>query len=146
MSTLNETLLNGWIDLSLAIVNEKVVSELPYNESLICNILNRQQRYRPDSYLTATDLCELTRMQKSQMNRTLISLEKRGLIMRERSKEDKRQIFIRLKQAPEGPYQRQHEKILTLVNDIVKKLGKRRAQEVIKTFRDIVTVAGEVLK
>ena len=85
MQNINEKVLNAWLKLSTAICNERIVSELPYNESLVCGILHENAVDHPEKKITATDLCEKTNMQKSLMNRTLNSLEEKGLIFRKRS-------------------------------------------------------------
>ncbi len=146
MHNLNEELLSSWIRLSLGIMNDKIVSDLPYNEALICHILYRQQHRKPHEPLTATDLCEKTRMLKSQMNRTLCSMEERGLIWRERSTDDKRLVYIHVNSAPDSPYMRQHAKIIEIVDGIIDRLGEDRIGEVIRTFNDIVDAAREVLQ
>ena len=73
MDSLNENLLNAWLRLSTSINNPRIVSEMTYNESLVCNILYNHS----ESEITATDLCNATKMLKSQMNRTLNQLEKK---------------------------------------------------------------------
>ena len=146
MSSLNERLLNSWIDLSLTIVNERIVSELPYNESLICNILSRQERNHPGSLLTATEICQMMQMQKSQMNRTLTTMEEKGLITRERSCTDKRQVFIRLSENPESIYQQQHEMILGIVDQVIEKMGEEKAEMLAGVFSALAETAEEVLK
>ena len=76
MSNLNEQILDAWIQLTTVIDNNRIVSEMPLNEALICRILSE----RGEKNITATYLCELTKMQKSQMNRTLTSMEEKGWI------------------------------------------------------------------
>ena len=71
MQNINEKVLNAWLKLSTTICNERIVSELPFNESFICGILHRNAVEHPDKKITATELCEKTNMQKSQMNRIL---------------------------------------------------------------------------
>ena len=71
MQNINEKILGAWLKLSTAICNERIVSELPYNESLVCGILHENAVERPEEKITATDLCEKTNIQKSQMNRIL---------------------------------------------------------------------------
>ena len=94
MKNINEKILGAWLKLSTAICNERIVSELPYNESLICSILHKNATETPEEKITATDLCEKTNIQKSQMNRILNTLEEKGLIFRKRSEKDKRQVFV----------------------------------------------------
>ena len=83
MKALNERLLEVWLELSMAINNERVVSDVPFNESLICNILYRAQMQDPDNRLTATDLCNATKMLKSQMrkNHGLLTLHVRNQLI-----------------------------------------------------------------
>jgi len=146
MSSLNERLLDSWIDLSLTIINEKIVSELPYNESLICNILSRQERNHPETILTATDLCQMTQMQKSQMNRTLTAMEEKGLIFRERSGDDRRQVFIRLSANMQNAYHMQHEKILSIVDLVIARVGEEKAEALVSIFQELTEAAEEVLQ
>ena len=67
----NEALLGAWLRLSTSINNSRLVTELPYNESLICNVLYRNDLLHNEKKLTATELCAETKILKSQMNRSL---------------------------------------------------------------------------
>ena len=73
----------------------------------------------PEDPLTATDLCNTTRMLKSQMNRTLNSMEEKGFITRERSTEDKRQVYVTLNAKQAELYINQHAKILKVLDAII---------------------------
>ena len=88
----NEALLKTWLRLSTSIINNRLVSEMSYNESLVCSILYPNTKM--GMYMTATELCHFTKMLKSQMNRTLNILEEKKLILRRRSDTDKRQVMI----------------------------------------------------
>ena len=118
MSELNEQILDAWIHLTTAINNERIVSEMPLNEALICRILYKKQK----SEITATDLCAWTKMQKSQMNRTLMNMEKKNWIQRQRSKKDRRQILIALNEEKMRAYQEQHEHVLNIVSKLVERI------------------------
>ena len=76
---MEDELLNLWIDVSTAINNSRIVQTLPYNEAHICNHLFRISGQDHDT-MTPTQLCNATGMAKSLMNRTLRSLEEKGLI------------------------------------------------------------------
>lgn len=145
MKQMNEDLLDAWLRLSTVINNERVVSDVPYNESLICNILYRNQVQTPDRQLTATDLCNETRMLKSQMNRTLNSMEEKGFIRRERSATDKRQVLVFLDMEQIFVYQNQHSRILKLLDTIIERLGADKALETIQLLNQITNIANEVL-
>jgi len=142
---LNEALLGAWLKLSTAINNSRLVSEMSYNESLICNILYRNVAECPEKTLTATDLCDETKILKSQMNRILTQLEEKNLIIRERSSEDKRKIYIRLTSDQSNAYLKQHEQILKLLDDVIAKLGKEQTKEIIRALNGISDVADEII-
>ena len=128
----NEELLSAWLRLSTVIDNERIVSELSFNESLICNILYHNMVQDPERELTATDLCQETRMLKSLMNRTLASMEEKGIIVRERSKKDKRRVFIRLDVQKAQIYQKQHQKILKQIDLLMERLGEEKSTQLIE--------------
>ena len=92
---LSEELLDGWLSMSMSIWNERLVTVMTYNESMVCNLLYKQKN-RSGSPLTATDLCSKLQIRKPQMNVILNRLEKDGMILRKRSVEDKRKVFILL--------------------------------------------------
>lgn len=142
----NEKLLQSWLRLSTAICNERIVSDLPYNESLICHILYKQQLQYPGCYLTATDLCRETKILKSQMNRTLGNMEEKGLIVRERSGKDKRQVFVKFNPEQMRIYEEQHQKILAIIDGLVRKIGKEKAEEAMILFELVADTAQEVIQ
>ena len=141
MKEKQEELLEYWLRISTAINNERMVSEMPYNEALICNLLYRNQRRQPEEPVTATDLCRMTRMLKSQMNRTLSSMEKKGLIQKERSAKDKRRVLLRLNLERAEVYQQQHEKILSIIDTLLEKAGKEQVEEIVRLFGWIADIA-----
>lgn len=143
---MNEKLLDAWLKLTTAIVNERVVSDLPYNESVICNILYKNHRETPDQAVTATDLCRKMKMQKSQMNRTLSGMEEKQMISRERSKTDKRQVLVRLNMDQLEVYQRQHEQILALIDRLLAQIGPEKAEDIVDMFTQIANTAEEIIK
>lgn len=144
MKAINEALLGAWLHLSTNVVNHRMVSELSYNEALICNILFRETRNNPQHPLTATDLCRETKMLKSQMNRTLGQLEARGLIHRERSTEDKRCILVFMNPEQLDTYHAVHQKILNLVDGVVAEIGEAKAKLITDLMEEISAVVDQL--
>ncbi len=140
--TLNEAMLNAWLRLSTALSNERIVQNMPYKEALICNILDQSGKEHP---LTATELCARTRMLKSQMNRTLNDMEERGLIVRERCKEDKRKAFVRLNPAHLDTFRKEHRKNLRLVDTILAHYGREKAETMMREMNALTDAIDEVL-
>lgn len=145
MNKLNEELLDAWVRVSMTVNSERVVSEMPYNESVVCNYLYRNERENPGKRITATDLCNFTKILKSQMNRTLNRLEEKNIITRERSSTDKRQVYVRFNMDKADLYIQQHAKILKLVDAFIEKFGKEKAVEIIQMFNGISDLAEEVM-
>lgn len=110
-----EAILSAWLNMIIAIDSQRITSLLPFNEAVVCNYLNNH-RYEE---LTATDLCKMMKMQKSLMNRTLTSLENKGLVKRTYSKQDKRKIVVNLNEDQGNVYYQQHELILDYIERIL---------------------------
>lgn len=145
MENMNEAILSAWLRLSRVICNERIVSELPLNESMLCNAIYRSLRESPMRKITATWLCSELKMQKSLMNRTLTSLEEKGIIHRERSDDDKRNVYITLNQDHADIYEHQHARILNLVESILSKMGMDKADDVLNLFHLIADTAEEII-
>ena len=138
----NERLLNTWLKLSTTIQNSRLVSELSYNESLICNLL--YTKTKSGLSMTATELCEFTKMLKSQMNRTLNILEEKNLIMRERSTQDKRRVMIRFNMLHAEAYEKQHKEVLKFVDHVIAKLSPQETSQAIALLSKIAKIADEL--
>ena len=137
-----EQLLQSWINMSMAIRGNRLVSGLSFNEMIICRILlDRQQRH--GACATATELCLEMHLLKSQINKLLTSMETRELIQRRRSQTDKRKIEIRLTQRAEELYGREHERILRLISHVCDRLGPENAKDLTILLRDAVAAMHE---
>ena len=138
----NELLLSTWLKLSTTIHNSRLVSELSYNESLICNLL--YSKTKAGIAITATELCEFTKMLKSQMNRTLNVLEAKNLIIRERCSQDKRRVLIRFNMLHAEKYEKQHKEVLQIVDHVISKLSPQETSQAIELFSKIAKIADEL--
>lgn len=123
-----EELLQAWIDMSLRIRGNRLVSGLSFNEIVICRILYEQQM-QGGAAVSATDLCRRMQLLKSQINKLLTSMEKQGLIERVRSENDRRRMEIRLKPGAEQIYMTAHERILKIMGHVCDHLGEEQAQQ-----------------
>ena len=139
----NEALLKTWLRLSTSIINNRLVSEMSYNESLVCSIL--YSNTKAGIAMTATELCYFTKMLKSQMNRTLNLLEEKNLILRQRSDTDKRQVMISFNMEHAQAYETQHQKILKIVDHVICGLGAQETKQAISLFAKIADIADGIL-
>ncbi len=139
---LDERLLRAWLRLSTDISNNRIVKNMSYKEALICNILRREPG---GPGLTATDLCERTRMLKSQMNHTLKSMEEKGLIVRERSQSDRRQVYVSLSSVNVSAFEKEHGKNLQLVDGVLDRFGRERGERLTGELEALLDIIEEVL-
>lgn len=136
MNKINDNILSSWIRLILAVDSERLIKDMPFNEAVICNIL-----YHDDKEITATKLCEITGMKKSQMNRTLTIMEDKGMIRRERSLDDKRQIYISMNENKKDVYIKMHKNTLKIVESIASNFNNEELDEIINIFNRVANVA-----
>lgn len=142
---LSEDLLEGWLKMSMTIWNERLVKAMTYNESMVCNLLYK--RYKTDGApLTATYLCEKLQIRKPQMNVILNRLEKDGMITRERSKTDKRNVEILLTEKGVPVYEKAHEEILHLPEALIARMGEERARLLADMMHEVADGFAEVMK
>lgn len=123
-----EALLEAWMGMTAVIRGNRLLDGLSMNEMLICNVLY-QQRRQGGPPVTATDLCRHTRLLKSQINHILTSMEKRRLIRRVRSQEDRRVIHIQLQSEALPLYRREHETVMEILETICGAMGEDGARQ-----------------
>ncbi len=144
MDTIQEELLTSWLRISTSINNARLVSEMTYNESLVCNVLYKKCKQEASEEITATELCKMTNMLKSQMNRTLNQLEKKNLITRVRSSVDKRLVFITMNLEQCEIYEKQHKEILKILDAIIMELGEEKTHQTIENLNQISDIAARL--
>lgn len=126
-----EALIDAWLKETSVLINRRMVEGLSFNEAFVCNLLNRQRNTGKAAEVTATWLCSETGMLKSQMNKTLNSLEKKGLILRERSSEDRRKVYIYLREENIEIYRKAHSEVLEFVDRLMEQVGEEKIEEAI---------------
>ena len=137
-----EELLHAWMEMSLHIRGNRILSDFSFNEIMICGLLYRRQKSGQPP-LTATELGAYTRLLKSQINHILTGMESRGLIYRERSTHDKRVIYVHLQQEALSAYLAEHEKVLDIVDRVRAVLGDEDTQHLTALMRKATAVVND---
>ena len=127
MDETREDLLRAWMAMGAYIRGNRLLQDLSMNEMLVCNVLADQAPDQPP--VTATELCQRTQLLKSQINRILTSMEDRDLIQRTRSPEDRRVVYIRLREEALPRYQREHAHVLTVLEAVRSALGEEDTRQ-----------------
>lgn len=138
-----EALLRAWMQMTVCIRGNRILSRFSFNEILICNLLLRDQEGE-GAGLTATELCRQTRLLKSQMNHLLSGMEKEGLIHREKSRRDQRSVRIRLREEALPLYHEEHEKILAIVGKVRSRLGPEDSHTLTALLEQAVAAVNEL--
>lgn len=143
-NTIAEELLTEWIKVTSVVQNARIVRYLTYNEALVCNFLWHQLEAETD-YLTPTQLCKMTGIKKSLMNRIIKSLEEKKLIEYIRLENDRRSTPVRFNREKEQVFLMVHNNSIDIVNRLVEVLGKEKSERIIEALRDITYGAEAVL-
>ena len=133
---LNEELLTTWLKLSNTINNDRLVTGLSFNEALVCCFIANAQK--ENRFLTASDLCAETRILKSQMNAILRSLEEKGMLARQRSQQDLRQIELQLLPDGQERYMQTHQQVLSLVDRLMGDMPEEDIRTLISLLYQII--------
>lgn len=142
-SAIREQLLESWINMSLVIRGNRIVSGFSFNEMIICRILF-DRHVSGGQNVTATELCKQMRLLKSQINKLLTNMEKEGLIERKRSESDKRKIEITLTAQAVELYSKEHEHILEILGYVSRRLGPEQTETLAHLLREAVTAIHEM--
>lgn len=127
-----EDLLIAWLTCSMNIRANRFLSNLTFNQMIVCGFLAKNLREGGNG-LTATELCEVTGLLKSQMNKVLSQLDERDLIARRADPNDARRTVLTLAPCPDQEsmtaYEYEHEQIMAAVEAVTDALGEDKAQE-----------------
>lgn len=137
-TAMQEQLLQSWINMSLVIRGNRLVSGLSFNEMIICRILY-EKRQAGQQAATATELCQQMQLLKSQINKLLTTMENNGLIERKRSENDKRKVEIRLTERAVALYTAEHKRILKILQHVSNHLGAEQTETLTFLLTELVT-------
>lgn len=136
---LQEELLHAWMEMSVFIRGNRLLTDLSFNEIMICGMLFRQQE-SGTAPLSATELGERTNLLKSQINHILTGMEQRGLIERVRSTEDKRVVYAHLSTEGRTIYLQEHTKVMEIINEVHSALGREKTQELTEMLKTATAI------
>jgi len=128
-----ERLLQAWVTLSGILKNNRITTgALVYNEAVV--MLAIYKRYLADGVgLTPVqDIIRETNMLKSLANRTLNSLEKKGLVERCRGTEDKRTQQVRCVRENIDVFLEVHRESLKVAKAVVDIIGPDDAEHFVR--------------
>ena len=125
-------LLRAWVQLSGILKNSRFTKELPYNEAIIMLML--YERYQADGrgILSVKEITASTRMLKSLVNRTINSLEAKGLLERCQSEGDRRIGYVRCIEDRLGVFLQVHASSMEIAGQISAIIGPEDTEAFIR--------------
>lgn len=120
-----DNLLDAWLSLTSTLWNTRLVTTLTFNEAHVLGILLRHRDDVPP--VTATTLIGRTHLLKSQMNKVLTGLERKGYIARSRAESDKRMIHIHITPEGEAAYRSEHAGVEAILARLLDRIGPEKA-------------------
>lgn len=128
----SEKLLASWIKLSGMVKNSRITKGLMYNEAVVMHFL--YERYKTDSkgIVSIKEIVERTKMLKSLINRTINSLEEKGLLLRCEDQGDRRISFVRCVPEKLDTFFEVHKESLKVAESIIEIIGEKDAEAFIR--------------
>ncbi len=130
---MEERLITDWLLISNIIKNNRIINDLPYSEVIIISILKRNK-----GEMSFKDLVTTSKILKSQLTRTIKSLEEKRLIKKITSENDKRLKTIYLTKQGSEAYDSFHIKSLELSKEIIDILGSQDTEILINIFEKVI--------
>ncbi len=130
---MEERLITDWLLISNIIKNNRIINDLPYSEVIIISILKRNK-----GEMSFKDLVSTSKILKSQLTRTIKSLEEKKLIKKITSENDKRLKTIYLTKQGSEAYDSFHVKSLELSKEIIDILGSQDTEILINIFEKVI--------
>ena len=137
-----EDLLGAWMAMSIGIKGNRILKDLSFNEMVICRLLYQARLEKRE--ITATEICGETRLLKSQVNKVLGDMEKKGLVYRQRDSEDKRRVFLRMKEESVETYLAEHAHVMSIIEQVCRRLSRQEVELLIEKMGKVVTVMDEI--
>ena len=125
-------LLTAWVKLSGILKNNRITKGLLYNEATVMLLL--YSRYTEDGVglISVKEIIAQTGMLKSLVNRTINSLEKKGLLVRQAGEKDKRTLYVRCVEEKLDVFLQVHASSLGVAKGILDIIGPDDAEAFIR--------------
>lgn len=129
---LEEELLRAYINMSVNIKENRLLSDLSFNEIMVMNLIVEEER-------SFKELEERLNILKSQLNRIINDLKTKGLVETYIPLNDKRKLIIKKGNNIEL-YNTEHERMLRLMSLVKNKLGEADFKKLIELLNETTNV------
>lgn len=127
-----ESLLYAWVKLSSILKNNRITKGLMYNEAIVMLFLYSRFLADGEGKTSFKEVLAETGMLKSLLNRTVNSLEKKGLLERWRDASDRRMLYLKCVKEKLDVFLAVHNSSLSIAQGIIDIVGKEDADAFIR--------------
>ena len=140
-------LLINWLNVTRIIrndslLNDKFENKITYNEVLVLAAIFNEGH----PYSSFGDILKSTKMLKSQLNRTINSLEKKEYIIRKIDEEDKRCQKVKMTNEGESILSEIKETMLKVVRNFIDVIGEEDSKTLCDIFGKIIDKQNLLIK
>ena len=133
-NNLEEALLDKWLLITTSIKNNRIVKELPSTEAMVLHLLINNY---PNS-VSVQYLIDKSKMLKSQMNRTIKSLENKAYIEMTLDEKDKRCKRISITTLGQNIIDEIHKISIKACQDVISIIGEEDSKKLLSIFDKII--------
>ncbi len=134
---LDEEMITAWVQLTGALKNSRITQGLNYNEAIVMLIAYHRYRKDGEGLVSFKEIVSQTKMLKSLVNRTIGSVERKGLLERCEGK-DKRTTFVRPVKNRLDAFLAVHDRSLALAHAITEVIGEEDANTFLQLSQKVV--------
>lgn len=136
--TQEERLLQAWVTLSGMLKNTRITKgALVYNEAIVMLAVYKRYVQDGEGMTSVKDIISETNMLKSLVNRTINSLEKKGLIQRCQGTEDKRTMFVKCVRENLDVFVQVHNHSLEVAQNVMSIIGEEDAEHFVRIAKKL---------
>lgn len=122
------------------LINEQIQSELTHDQHITLHYIRMQ------THCTSSDLAQLFHVNKSAITALINRLEEKGLINRERDKEDRRLVHLSLTEKGEAVYKACNEKIQAVVEGFISQFSDEEIETFMKTYEKLALILDQTIQ
>ena len=141
---IEEKLLNAWLNMSLCIKGNRVLNNISFNEMSIFNALIDAEKNHIS--LSFKELCDHTKMLKSQLNRVLKNMLEKKYIKSMTSKSDKRSVLYYINDYGKEIYEKEHSKVLMIIDLVINNMGENNVLQLTNLMCDATNIVNKYME
>ena len=136
-NTRESMLLSSWVKLSGILKNNRITKGLLYNEATVMLLIYNRYNEDGEGLISVKEIISETNMLKSLVNRTINSLERKGLLIKQKGEKDRRTLYVKCVKERLDVFLAVHNASLRVSNGIIDIIGEEDADSFIRIVKKI---------